>query len=52
LKRIFGVYYPAIGKVYMVPVDEVPPKSGAILRLDATKNNQEKGVKWAKEHEI
>ena len=47
----FGVYSPDTGKVYLVPVDEVP---GAIakLRLHATKNNQQKGVRWAKDYEI
>ncbi|HTK11996.1 MAG TPA: group I intron-associated PD-(D/E)XK endonuclease [Ktedonobacteraceae bacterium] len=48
----FGVYSPDIGKVYLVPVKDVPPCSKAILRLEATKNNQQKGVKWAKDYEI
>ena len=48
----FGVYAPETGKVYLVSVDEVPIGSKAKLRLDATKNNQQKGVKWAKDYEI
>jgi len=48
----FGVYSPETGKVYLVPVDEVPIGSKAKLRLEATKNNQQKGVKWAKDYEI
>ena len=48
----FGVYSPETGKVYLVPVEAVPYGSKAKLRLDATKNNQQKGVKWAKDYEI
>ena len=48
----FGVYSPDTGKVYLVPVEAVPFGSKAKLRLDATKNNQHKGVKWAKDYEI
>lgn len=47
----FGVYSPDTGKVYLVPVDDAP-NDAATLRLDATKNNQEKGVRWAKDFEI
>ena len=47
----FGVYSPDTGKVYLVPVDDVPSHS-AILRLYETKNNQQKGVRWAKDYEI
>ncbi len=45
----FGVYSPDTGKVYLVPVDDVPG-SQAKLRLQATKNNQQKGVRWAKDY--
>jgi hypothetical protein len=48
----FGVYSPETGKVYLVPVDEVPIGSKARLRIDSAKNNQSKGVKWAKDYEI
>ncbi len=48
----FGVYSPEMSKVYLVPVDDVPIGSKAILRLHATKNNQQKGVKWAHDYEI
>lgn len=48
----FGVYSPETGKVYLIPVDDVPICSKALLRLNATKNNQQKGVKWAKDYEI
>ncbi len=48
----FGVYSPEMSKVYLVPVDDVPIGSKAMLRLHATKNNQQKGVKWAHDYEI
>ncbi len=48
----FGVYFPDNGKVYLIPVDDVPSCSKGRLRLEAAKNNQEKGVKWAKNYEI
>ena len=48
----FGVYSPDTGKVYLVPVEDVPLCSKGKLRLDATRNNQQKGVKWARDYEI
>ena len=48
----FGVYSPETGKVYLVPVEEAPVCSAGRLRLNPTKNNQQKGVKWAKDYEI
>ena len=48
----FVVYSPETGKVYLVPVDDVPIGSKGVLRLLATKNNQQRGVKWAKNYEI
>ncbi len=48
----FGVYSPDIGKVYLVPVEDVPLSSRGRLRLNATKNNQLTGVKWAQDYEL
>jgi hypothetical protein len=48
----FGVYSPDMGKIYLVPVGDVPMCSKAVLRLHPTKNNQAKGVRWAKDYEI
>lgn len=47
----FGVYSSDTAKCYLVPVDAVPV-AGARLRLTKSRNNQEKGVRWAKEFEI
>ncbi len=49
---MFGVYSPDTGKVYLVPVKDVPSSGDVTLRLLKTKNNQEKGVRWAKAYEI
>ncbi len=48
----FGIYSPDTGKVYMVSVWEAPDASHMTLRLARPKNNQEQGVKWAKDYEI
>jgi hypothetical protein len=50
--EMFGVYSPDTGKVYLVPVREVPSGGDVTLRLLKAKNNQEKGVRWAKDYEL
>src|SRR5207248_2619165 len=47
----FAVYSPETKRVYLVPVDHVPLTEGK-LRLEPTKNNQEKLVRWAKNYEL
>ena len=47
----FGVYSPETGKVYLVPVEDVPIGSKGLLRLKAARNNQQKGVTWADNYE-
>jgi hypothetical protein len=47
----FAVYSPDTKKVYLVPVDHIPITEGR-LRLEPTKNNQEKYVRWAKDYEL
>jgi PD-(D/E)XK endonuclease len=48
----FGVYSPYTGKVYMISVWDAPDAGQMILRLKPTKNNQEQGVRWAKDYEF
>jgi hypothetical protein len=48
----FGVYSAALNTVYLVPVDIAPYASEVGLRVQSTKNNQEKKVIWAKDYEI
>jgi hypothetical protein len=47
----FGVYCPQTHEVYLVPVSDVPEGS-ANLRIDPPMNNQEKGIRWAKDYVI
>jgi hypothetical protein len=47
----FAVYCPETRKVYLVPIDQVGNTS-AMLRLEPTKNNQKKNVRWAKDYEL
>jgi len=44
-------YCPENDKLYRVPVEETPATS-MHLRLEPTKNNQSKGIKWAEDYEI
>jgi len=48
---LFGIYSPDLNKCYIVPVDKVGFKQ-ATLRVEASKNNQAIGVRWAKDYEI
>jgi hypothetical protein len=47
----FGVYCAELNTVYLVPVDIAPYASEVGLRVQPTKNNQEKKVIWAKDYE-
>lgn len=47
----FAVYCAELDTVYLVPIDHVPGKD-CYLRLTPTKNNQETGVKWAKDYQV
>ena len=44
-------YCADLGRVYLVPVDQVG-RTRAHLRIEPTKNNQEKNVRWAKDYEL
>jgi PD-(D/E)XK endonuclease len=48
---IFGVYFPPLRSVYLVPLDAVAGFQGR-LRLEPTRNNQKRGVKFAANFEI
>ncbi len=47
----FAVYSAELNKVYLVPVDNVGT-TRAHLRLEPSKNNQEKNVRWARDYEL
>ena len=48
----FGVFCPENGKVYVVPIDDLPLVREAKLRLVPPRNAQEKGIRWAAKYEI
>ena len=48
----FAVYSHELHKVYLIPANQIGEATRMRLRLTASKNNQQKGVKWAKEFEI
>ena len=48
----FGVYCAELDTVYLVPINIVPYAGEVHLRIQPTKNNQEKKVIWAKDYEI
>jgi hypothetical protein len=51
LADVFGVYFPPTETVYIVPIGAVPGFEGR-LRLEPTRNNQRKGVRFADQYEL
>lgn len=47
----FGVFCPSNGRVYLIPLTDLA-KHAAFLRIEATKNNQKKRIRWAKDYEL
>lgn len=48
---LFLVFCRETERIYAVPVDEAP-ESHALLRIDKSKNGQEKGIRWASDYEL
>jgi PD-(D/E)XK endonuclease len=51
LAHIFGVYFPPRQTIYLLPLDAVAGSLGR-LRLEPTRNNQKRGVRFASDFEI
>ena len=47
----FGVYSPELDRVYLVPIDVVPSRAGC-LRIEAARNGQSVGIRWASDYEV
>lgn len=47
----FAVYVQALDKVYLIPVEDVG-RTQAALRIDATRNDQARKIRWAKDYEL
>ncbi|MGH9198272.1 MAG: group I intron-associated PD-(D/E)XK endonuclease, partial [Acidimicrobiia bacterium] len=48
---LFGVYCPETDAIYLVPVSEVGTTTAA-LRVESTRNNQSKKIRWASDYEV
>jgi PD-(D/E)XK endonuclease len=48
---VFGVFCPDTGMSYLVPLDAVASTAGR-LRIEPTRNNQSRGVRYADQFEI
>ena len=48
---IFGVYFPPERSVYLVPLDAIADSEGR-LRIEPTRNNQKRRIRFATEFEI
>lgn len=51
LADVFGIYFPPLDSVYLVPVPQLVGYVGR-LRLQPARNNQKRGVRFAEEYEI
>jgi len=48
----FAVYCRDTGRVYLIPIKDLPLKSHGTLRVDPPRNNQLQRVRWARDYEI
>jgi len=48
---LFALYCSSNEKTYLLPFEDAP-KTQITLRLEPTKNNQSKGIRWAEDYEI
>jgi hypothetical protein len=48
----FAVYCPETRGVYLIPIDDLPLRSQAYLRVNAPRNNQRRGIRFAADYEV
>ena len=48
----FAVYCPELGSVYLIPIEDVPTRSAAMLRVSPPRNGQFKRIRLAAAYEI
>jgi PD-(D/E)XK endonuclease len=48
----FAVYCPETSGVYLVPIEDVPVRVHAALRVDMPRNRQKKRIRYASEYEL
>jgi hypothetical protein len=49
---VIAAYSPELHRGFLIPIEEVSGRRSIHLRLDATKNNQAEGIKWARDYEF
>lgn len=49
---VIAAYSPELHRAFLIPIEEVSGRRSIHLRLDATKNNQAEGIKWARDYEF
>jgi hypothetical protein len=47
-----GAYSPELNRCFLIPISEVAGRRGVHLRLDAARNNQVEGIRWADDYEL
>jgi hypothetical protein len=48
----FAVYCPETGGVYLVPIEDLPMKTRASLRVEPSRNSQQRGIRFASDYLI
>jgi PD-(D/E)XK endonuclease len=48
----FAAYCPDVGRVYLIPFDDIPPRGTLLLRLEPARNSQKAGIRWAADFEF
>jgi hypothetical protein len=48
----FAVYCPETAGVYLIPIEDIPPRRMGALRVEPPRNNQRKGIRFAAHYEI
>jgi hypothetical protein len=49
---VIAAYSPELHRGFLVPIEEAAGRRGLHLRLDPTRNNQARGIKWARDYEF
>ena len=47
-----GAYAPSLNRCYLIPIAEASRRRALHLRLDPTRNNQARGIRWAETYDF
>jgi PD-(D/E)XK endonuclease len=47
-----AAYSSALQRCFLIPISEISGRRALHLRLDPTRNNQARGIKWARDYEL